>query len=188
MPPQTIDEVLTELDQIILRARTERDRLGFFATLYRNVLDVAFARAMGEIMQGHRAAARQALVELEAVGHEVVDIKIKSGDSDPSYRVRPEIFVFEVQALLAEQEGDLAGAERLLLQAVDLEDKLPIDFGPPTIDKPTHELLGEFLLRRSRKDEAHAEFAKAVARTPGRRLTEQGFEATSAGKTSRGLQ
>jgi hypothetical protein len=37
MPPQTIDEVLTELDQIILRARTDRDRLGFFATLYRNV-------------------------------------------------------------------------------------------------------------------------------------------------------
>jgi Family of unknown function (DUF5995) len=37
MPPQTIDEVLTELDQIILRAREERDRLGFFATLYRNV-------------------------------------------------------------------------------------------------------------------------------------------------------
>jgi len=37
MTPQTIDEVLTELDQIILRARNERDRLGFFATLYRNV-------------------------------------------------------------------------------------------------------------------------------------------------------
>jgi hypothetical protein len=37
MPPQTIDEVLTELDQIILRARNERDRVGFFATLYRNV-------------------------------------------------------------------------------------------------------------------------------------------------------
>jgi Family of unknown function (DUF5995) len=37
MPPQTIDEILTELDQIILRARNERDRLGFFATLYRNV-------------------------------------------------------------------------------------------------------------------------------------------------------
>jgi len=37
MPPQTIDEILTELDQIILRARNERDRLGFFAALYRNV-------------------------------------------------------------------------------------------------------------------------------------------------------
>lgn len=37
MPPQTIDDVLTELDQIILSARNEQDRLGFFATLYRNV-------------------------------------------------------------------------------------------------------------------------------------------------------
>jgi len=151
-------------------------------------LDFAFARAMGEIIQGHRAAARQALAELEAVGHEVADIVKKSGASDPSYRVRPEIFLLEARALLAEQEGDLAGAERLLLQAVGLEEKLPIAFGPPTIDKPTHELLGEFLLRRDRKDEARAEFEKALARTPGRRLTEQGFEATSASKTSRGLR
>jgi hypothetical protein len=37
MAPQTIDDVLTELDQIILQARNQRDRLGFFATLYRNV-------------------------------------------------------------------------------------------------------------------------------------------------------
>lgn len=37
MPPQTIDEVLVHLDEIILRARTERSRLGYFATLYRNV-------------------------------------------------------------------------------------------------------------------------------------------------------
>ena len=148
-------------------------------------LDFAFARALGEIMQGHRDAARQALTELESVAHEVAAIKIKSGDPDPSYRVRPEIFLLEVRSLLAEQEGDLAGAERLILQAVGLEDKLPIAFGPPTIEKPSHELLGEFLLRRGRKDEAHAEFEKAVARTPGRRLTEQGFEATRAGKISR---
>jgi len=93
-----------------------------------------------------------------------------------------------VRGLLAEQEGDFAGAERLMLQAVGLEDKLPIAFGPPTIDKPSHELLGEFLFRRGRKDEAHAEFEKAVARTPGRRLTEQGFEATSVSKISRPSQ
>jgi tetratricopeptide (TPR) repeat protein len=151
-------------------------------------LDFAFARAMGEIMQRHRDAARQALTELEAVGHEVADIKTKSGDPDPSYRVRPEIFLLEVRALLAEQEGDFAGAERLMLQAVGLEDKLPIAFGPPTIDKPSHEILGEFLFRRGRKDEAHAEFEKAVARTPGRRLTEQGFEATFTSKTTQGLR
>jgi len=37
MPPTTIDEVLVELDQIILQARNDQSRLGFFATLYRNV-------------------------------------------------------------------------------------------------------------------------------------------------------
>jgi hypothetical protein len=151
-------------------------------------LDFAFARVLGEIMQGHRDAARQALAELESVGHEVTAIKTKSADPDPSYRVRPEIFLFEARALLAEQDGDFAGAERHLLQAVGLEDKLPIAFGPPTIDKPSHELLGEFLLRRTRKDEAHVEFEKAIARTPGRRLTEQGFETTLASKISRPSQ
>ena len=151
-------------------------------------LDFAFARTMGEIMQGHHDAARVALAELEAVSREVVDIQTKRGASDPSYRVRPEIFLLEARAQLAEQEGDFAGAERLMLQAVGLEDKLPIAFGPPTIDKPSHEILGEFLLRRGRKDEAHAEFVKAVARTPGRRLTEQGFEASFTSKTTQALR
>jgi len=35
--PQTIDEVLVELDLIIHQARETRDRLGYFAVLYRNV-------------------------------------------------------------------------------------------------------------------------------------------------------
>lgn len=148
-------------------------------------MDFAFAGVMSEIMQRHRAEARLALAELEAVGREVTDIQTKSGDPDPSYRVRPAIFLLEARGLLAEQEGDLAGAGKLLRQAVDLEEKLPIAFGPPTIDKPTHELLGEFLLRHDRKDEAHAEFKKALARTPGRRLAQQGFEASSTTKIAR---
>jgi hypothetical protein len=36
-PPHTIDEVLRQLDQIIFTCRKERSRLGYFATLYRNV-------------------------------------------------------------------------------------------------------------------------------------------------------
>ena len=37
MPAQTIDEVIALLDEVIHRARQESDRLGYFATLYRNV-------------------------------------------------------------------------------------------------------------------------------------------------------
>jgi hypothetical protein len=81
--------------------------------------------------------------------------------------------------MLAEFDGDLAGAERLIRKSVSLEEALPIDFGPPTIDKPTYELLGEFLLRQGRKSEAHDVFKLAVARTPGRRLAVQGLAASS---------
>lgn len=141
--------------------------------------DYHFARFLNEIKQGRRAEAAQALADLENVGQQIVDIETKKGDPDPTYRVRPDIVRLEAQAMLAEFDGDFAGAERLIRKAVSLEEALPIDFGPPTIDKPSHELLGEFLLRRGRKSEAHDIFKKAVARTPGRRLAVQGLAASS---------
>jgi tetratricopeptide (TPR) repeat protein len=144
-------------------------------------LDFAFASTVGEIAQRHAAAAHEALHQLDAVGREVVDIEAKKGDPDPTYRVRPQIFVLEARGLLSEQEKDLARAEKLLREAVMLEEKLPIAFGPPVIDKPTHELLGEFLLRCGRAVEAREEFEKALARTPGRRPAERGLEASAAG-------
>jgi Flp pilus assembly protein TadD len=133
-------------------------------------LDYAFARAMTEVMQKRGDASRQALAELETVASEVKAIETKRGDADPTYRVRPDILILEARALLAEQEKDFAEAEKLLREAVRLEETLPIAFGPPTIEKPTHEMLGEFLLRRGRKDEARKAFELAVARAPGRRI------------------
>src|SRR6266850_4556408 len=117
-------------------------------------LDFAFARALGETARGRTAEARQALSELEALGRKIAESETKLANPDPSYRLRPGVLLREARALLAEHEGDLPGAEKLLRQAVTVEETLPIDFGPPTIDKPTHELLGEFLLRRGRKVEA----------------------------------
>src|SRR5437660_8124355 len=55
MTPQTIDEVLAELDQIIHWARDNRSRLGFFATLYRNVtIKVKEGIAAGLFQDGAR--------------------------------------------------------------------------------------------------------------------------------------
>lgn len=144
-------------------------------------IDFAFARVLGEIASRRVPEAKQVLAELEAVSREVADMETKRASPDPSYRLRPGILVLEARALIAEQDGDVTGAEKLLRQAVGLEETLPIDFGPPTIDKPTHELFGEFLLRHKRNDEARAEFAKALARTPGRRLSVQGFTTASPG-------
>jgi tetratricopeptide (TPR) repeat protein len=140
-------------------------------------LDFVFARLISEIKQKKSDAARQSLAELEATAREAKDIESKAAHPDPTYRVRPDIVTLEGRALVAEEQNDLTSAEKLIRQAVALEQTLPIAFGPPTIDKPTYELLGEFLLRRGRKDEARAAFEQALARTPGRRLLLAGLSA-----------
>ncbi len=147
-------------------------------------LDFAFAKVLGEIEQNHLDAARAALGELEAAGRAAVDFETAQKDPDPTYRVRPEILLREARGLLAERAGDAAGAEKQYREAVDLESQLPIAFGPPAIDKPAHELLGEFLLRQGRKDEARAEFEAALARTPGRRLARAGLDRAGRGTPS----
>lgn len=145
-------------------------------------LDHEFARTWNELRQGRRAEAAQALTDLEPAAKAVVDLETKAADPDPTFRVRPQILLLEARALLAELDGDQGKAEAGLIQAVELEEKLPMAFGPPMIDKPTHELYGEFLLRRGRKQDAIVEYKKALARTPGRRLTERGL-AESSGST-----
>ncbi|MGH9874983.1 MAG: DUF5995 family protein [Pyrinomonadaceae bacterium] len=54
-PPQTIEEVLRDLDQIIFNCRKEKSRGGFFAALYRNVtLKVKEGIAAGVFDDGPR--------------------------------------------------------------------------------------------------------------------------------------
>jgi hypothetical protein len=141
-------------------------------------LDFAFARALGEITRRNIATARDVIVKLETISHAVIDSEGKRNDADPTNRIRPEILLDEAKGLMAEQENDLPTAEKLLRRAVALEAGVPIAFGPPTIDQPTHELLGAFLLRHGRRIEARAEFEKALAAAPGRRLAEKGLQAT----------
>ncbi|MEZ5292504.1 MAG: hypothetical protein R2745_15590 [Vicinamibacterales bacterium] len=141
-------------------------------------LDFAFADALRAIGLKDAAGARHGLPRLQAAAREVVDLETRRGDSDPTYRVRPDIFVLEVEGLLAELEGDVDAARAKLAEAAGKEQTLPMAFGPPTIDKPTLELFGEFLARQGRLDEARTAFERALARTPGRRLAVQGLEAT----------
>jgi hypothetical protein len=147
-------------------------------------LDFALGDAFREIALRRMPEARTIVNRLEAISHEVADLAAKQASPDPTDRVRPEILLLEARGLLAEVDGDVAGAEKLLRQAAALEETIPIAFGPPAIDKPTNELFGQFLLRRGRQAEAHAQFEKALARTPGRRLARKGLEVSSVGLPS----
>jgi Flp pilus assembly protein TadD len=71
--------------------------------------------------------------------------------------------------------GDRDSALVLLRQAASGEDALPAEFGPPDIVKPTHELLGEYLLAAGRPAEAQREFTRALELAPGRSLALMGL-------------
>jgi tetratricopeptide (TPR) repeat protein len=80
----------------------------------------------------------------------------------------PDILNAQMRGLLRLGEGDSASALTLLLAAARIEDRLPMEFGPPDVIKPSHELLGEVLLHGGRAADAQREFARALELAPGR--------------------
>ena len=52
---------------------------------------------------------------------------------------------------------------------------MPLEFGPPNIQKPANELLGDQLLALGRNAEAEQAYQSALARAPGRTKSLQGL-------------
>ncbi|HEX7024670.1 MAG TPA: hypothetical protein VF187_07620 [Gemmatimonadales bacterium] len=63
--------------------------------------------------------------------------------------------------------GDRERAVRAVREAAALEDAMPMEFGPPLIAEPSHELLGSMLLEMN-PTEAQAEYRRALIAAPGR--------------------
>jgi len=79
---------------------------------------------------------------------------------------RLDVMRLELQGGVALDEGKADEGLRLLRQAADLEESLPVPFGPPFIEKPSHEMLGESLQSVGRPAEAAKAFEGALARAP----------------------
>ena len=98
----------------------------------------------------------------------------------------PGVLERELRAMLMWQDGKRAEALALLREAAKLEDAIPLEFGPPDVVKPTHELLGELLLESVSAADAQREFVKALSLAPGRSLSVLGLgrAALAAGDTA----
>jgi len=118
-----------------------------------------FVRGYAAVRRGDLRAAREARTELarrlEAVRDSLMNRTLG-------------VMGMELAALLRHKEGASDEALGLLREAARQEDALPVDFGPPTIVKPSHELLGEVLLELNRPAEAQREFTRALQQAPGR--------------------
>jgi Flp pilus assembly protein TadD len=80
----------------------------------------------------------------------------------------PDILNLQLRGLLLFDEGDSSVAFAMLRDAARIEGRLPMEFGPPDVVKPSYELLGEVLLQSGRAAEAQREFTRALELAPGR--------------------
>jgi hypothetical protein len=80
----------------------------------------------------------------------------------------PKIMQQQLDGLLLLKQGRANEGIALLSEAAAGERASPMEFGPPSLDKPANELLGEVLLEQGRAKEACAAFEAAQLLAPGR--------------------
>jgi tetratricopeptide (TPR) repeat protein len=85
----------------------------------------------------------------------------------PMRRV-PVIEQDQLNGLLLLRQGKTDTGLALLAKAATAERGMPMAYGPPSLNKPANELLGEMLLERGRTQEARAAFDAAQILAPGR--------------------
>lgn len=131
----------------------------------------AFVRGLQAARRGDAAELRSARAAFDAAASSLASSTSGEGSPDPGsteYGKRIRTLGLELRGLELRAAGDDEGALGLLEAAAAVEDSMAFAFGPPFVDQPAHELLGEALLAMSRSGRAREEFRKALARAPRR--------------------
>jgi predicted RNA polymerase sigma factor len=81
----------------------------------------------------------------------------------------------QASALERFHSGDAEVGLAQLRAAAEAERTIPVEFGPPQVEKPSNELLGDLLSRLGRRAEAAQAYEAALALAPGRRLASRGL-------------
>ena len=82
----------------------------------------------------------------------------------------------QLMALSANLKNDILLAEEYFLESISLEKSISYSYGPPPIQKPTHELYADWLLTQNRKEEAFEQYSLTLKAAPKRLLALQGIE------------
>src|SRR5262249_47602383 len=158
---------------------------GFAGARFTLAYGEALAAAGGPLPAFHAAAERLRERQKELLG-EIA----KEKRTNPAYRQRAEIAVRQIEALERLRAGKKDEGIAILKQAAEAESAMALEFGPPAIEKPTAELLGDELFALGRHAEAEEAYRSALARAPGRTLSLEGLlrAQEAAGKSSAAAQ
>jgi tetratricopeptide (TPR) repeat protein len=145
-----------------------------------------FTRGLAAAEQGDAPAAQAALAAFEQARTRLVAEIARAPEPDPNdaeYEKRLGVLALELQAAiqLAGAPADTDAAIALLHRATALEDSMAFAFGPPDVDMPSHEFLGEVLLARKQFAAAVAELHAALHRAPGRVSVVRALQRAQAG-------
>jgi tetratricopeptide (TPR) repeat protein len=137
-----------------------------------------YANALAALHRGDLAGAREAISRVESGGQRSIAWFIEQHMDHPMIHDVVLIYNGELHALLTAAEGKPQDAVTELQHMAAKEHGMALEFGPPNIEKPTDELLGELLLQLNRPAEARNAFQAALARTPGRNLVVEALART----------
>ena len=79
-------------------------------------------------------------------------------------------------ALRAELYNDTKLAEEHFMESIEIENSISYSYGPPSIQKPTHEMYADWLLSQKRNEEAAKQYELAQKNGPGRLRVLKGIE------------
>ena len=96
-------------------------------------------------------------------------------ETSPSMLVESEIMMYQLKALKSWLDEDQESTENYLKKTIELENGLSYSYGPPVIQKPTHELYADWLFKVNRADEALQQYELTLKRAPKRRKAVQGI-------------
>jgi tetratricopeptide (TPR) repeat protein len=135
--------------------------------------DVLLSSVLGQTAALKTAVAR--LHGLQQAALQSVEHQHSMNAMNPTFHIRAEVMVQQADALQLAAEGKRDEAIAMLQKAAAAETSMPFEFGPPVVEKPTYELLGDELLAAGRATEAAAAYRSALERTPGRATSVDGL-------------
>ncbi len=144
-------------------------------------LSYAFARGFAAVRRGDLGAAKAERVRLIEARRELDAQPEAERAKDRGPWQRAEILAAQLDALIFAAEGKKDGALARVEAAAKIEEGMPFGFGPPFIDKPSHELWGELALAAGDPTRAAAAFEAALARAPQRAMSVAGLAKAKTG-------
>ena len=144
-----------------------------------------FATGLSALRSGDPAAAQEALDLMKARRQSAREKPSKKqaqvyAQNTPRDFAAAAVLEKELEALLRLEERKTEEAISLMKEATDEEDRMSLEYGPPDVVKPSHEVFGEMLLELNRPAEARRHFEKALDRAPRRAFSMLGLARAAA--------